>query len=278
MWVSEMLPGRGHAHEPFVEPALRPQPVTSALGGVQRLQEGMPGYRLRMPEQVHPISAGIKGGIVGGLVIPIPALIWGLSTGHGIWYPANLLAGMVLPGVGTMSVEDLEKFHLSFLVAAGFIHVITCLVVGLVYGVLLPTLPEIPGPMAWGGLLMPLLWTAVTFLTMHVVNPVLATGVSWPWFIFSQFVFGVTAAVPIVRGGGQRPVRAGLLGGALGAVVMPIPAAYWALASGHSVWYPVNLLAGMVPGLGPPTELARFRADCLAAGIVIHAVVSPGIG
>ena len=35
----------------------------------------MPGYRLRMPEEVHPISAGIKGGIVGGLVMPMPALI-----------------------------------------------------------------------------------------------------------------------------------------------------------------------------------------------------------
>src|SRR5260370_328595 len=199
MWVSGMLPGRGHAHEPFVEPALRPQPVTSALGGVQRLQEGMPGYRLRMPEQVHPISAGIKGGIVGGLVIPIPALIWGLSTGHGIWYPANLLAGMVLPGVGTMSVEDLEKFHLSFLVAAGFIHVITCLVVGLVYGVLLPTLPEIPGPMAWGGLLMPLLWTGASYSLMGVVNPVLQRLVDWPWFVVSQFIFGLVASVVVVR-------------------------------------------------------------------------------
>ena len=30
----------------------------------------MPGYRLRLPEKVHPISAGIKGGLVGGLVMP----------------------------------------------------------------------------------------------------------------------------------------------------------------------------------------------------------------
>jgi hypothetical protein len=281
MWVGEMLPGRGHVHEPLVETALRPRPIAAELGGVQRLGEGMPGYRLRMPEKVHPISAGIKGGIVGGAVIPIPALIWGLVSGHGILYPANLLAGMVLPGVGTMSVAELEKFHPSFLVAAGFIHVITCLVVGLVYGVLLPTLPEIPAPMAWGGLLMPLLWTAVTFLAMRVVNPVLATGVNWPWFIVSQFVFGVTAAAPIARYRGPRAVAAGIFGGALGGVVMPIPAVYWSLASGHTLWYPVNLLAGMVlraVGQASPCELERFHGDWLAAGIAIHVVMSVGIG
>ena len=29
-------------------------------------------------------------------------------------------------------------------------------ILGLMYGVLLPTLPDIPKPIAWGGLLMPL--------------------------------------------------------------------------------------------------------------------------
>src|SRR2546430_8947283 len=53
----------------------------------------MPGYRVRLPEKVHPISAGVKGGIAGGLVIPLPALIYGLVSGQGIWYPVNLLAG-----------------------------------------------------------------------------------------------------------------------------------------------------------------------------------------
>ena len=71
----------------------------------------MPGYRLRLPEKVHPISAGIKGGLVGGLVMPLPAMLYGILSGHGIWLPLNLLAGMVLPGVGAMSVDELEQFH-----------------------------------------------------------------------------------------------------------------------------------------------------------------------
>ena len=30
-------------------------------------------------------------------------------------------------------------------------------------------------------------------------NPLLRDRVNWPWFIFSQFVFGVVAAVVVVR-------------------------------------------------------------------------------
>src|SRR5262249_17768501 len=100
IWIAQLLPGQGHAHEPLVEPARQPRPVPGARGGVGRLRLGMPGYRLRLPENIHPISAGVKGGLVGGLVMPLPALLWGLFSGHGLWYPVNLLAGMVLPGVG----------------------------------------------------------------------------------------------------------------------------------------------------------------------------------
>src|SRR5579884_3700193 len=77
-WVGQLLPGRGHVHESVTEPPPRPLPLTAAPGGVERLREGLPGYRLRLPEQVHPISAGLKGGLVGALVMPLPALLWGL--------------------------------------------------------------------------------------------------------------------------------------------------------------------------------------------------------
>jgi hypothetical protein len=33
---------------------------------VERMQEGSPGYRMRLPLKVHPISAGLKGGLLGG--------------------------------------------------------------------------------------------------------------------------------------------------------------------------------------------------------------------
>src|SRR6476660_10116328 len=56
MWISQLLPGRGHWPEPRVEPSLRPQPVFPARGEVAQLRHGVPGYRLRLPVKVHPIS------------------------------------------------------------------------------------------------------------------------------------------------------------------------------------------------------------------------------
>src|SRR5262249_20231232 len=142
-------------------------------------------------QNVHPISAGIKGGLLGGAVMPLPAMLWGLLSGH-FWAPVNLLAGMVLPGVGTMDLEELGHFHLSLLIGAVLIHVVLSVVIGLIYGVLLPTLPPVPRPIAWGGVLMPILWTAASYVAMLIVNPVLPEKVSWPWFIVSQFVYGIT--------------------------------------------------------------------------------------
>ena len=71
----------------------------------------MPGYRLRLPMEVHPISAGVRGGLIGGMVMPIPALAYGVLSGHGIWYPVNLLAGMVVPGIGRLTSIELEQFR-----------------------------------------------------------------------------------------------------------------------------------------------------------------------
>jgi hypothetical protein len=281
LWVADLLPGRGHVHEPLAGPARRPRAVVGEPGTVGQLQAGMPGYRMRLPEKVHPISAGIKGGIVGGLVMPLPALAYGLLSGHGLWYPVNLLAGMVLPGVDMMSDADLGRFHASLLVLAILIHAVNSLIFGLVYGVLLPTLPHIPKPLAWGGLLMPVLWTGVSYGLMRVVNPVLNRGVDWPWFIVSQNLFGVVAAFVVMRAERVRPVVAGLLGGILGGLLMPVPAFLWGLLSGRGVWYPINLLAGMVlrpVGRAPAEELMRFHADWLVAAIAIHAAMSAAFG
>ena len=97
--------------------------------------------------------------------MPLPALLWGLLSGHGIWYPVNLLAGMVLPGVARMTVPELEQFHRVAAPRGGRHSRRPCrVVIGLIYGVLLPTLPAVPRPLAWGGLLMPLLWTAVSYV------------------------------------------------------------------------------------------------------------------
>ena len=117
IWLAQFRRGRGHVHEPVVAPALGVAPLTVAPGGVEHLRQGMPGYRLRLPQDVHPISAGIKGGIIGGMAMPVPTLLWSILSGHGLWYPVNLLAGMVLPGVGGMDSVQLGQFHAVLLLS-----------------------------------------------------------------------------------------------------------------------------------------------------------------
>jgi hypothetical protein len=281
-WIGQLLPGAGHHHEALVEPEKRAKPVEAVTGMVEQLHPGRPGYRFQLPEKVHPISAGVKGGLLGGLVMPLPALVYGLlSEHHSIWYPVNLLAGMALPGIQNMTIAELEQFQSALFVAAVVIHVVNSLVFGLIYGVLLPTLPEIPRPLAWGGLLMPLLWTAVSFSFMGVVNKVLQEYVDWPWFIVSQFVFGATTALVVMRLEPMRRIPAGILGGLVGGALMPVPAILWSLANRHGLWYPVNLLAGMVaPGMGglPAEQLEQFDGNWLAIALVIHALLSVSFG
>ena len=281
IWIYDLLPGRGHMHEPLVAVELRAPPILATPGAVEQLERGKPGYRLRMPEQVHPISAGVRGGLVGGLVMPVPAIAYGLLSGHGIWYPVNLLAGMMLPGVGHMSVVELEQFQPSLVLLGIVIHVMTALVLGLAYGVLMPTLPRISRPVAWGALLMPVLWTAASYLLMGRVNPVLRAHVDWPWFIASQFIFGLAAASGLLLSDRKNLVLSGLLGGIVGGLLMPIPAVLWSMLSGYGLWYPANLLAAMVmPGMDnlPVEALEQFRLDWLIPALMIHLAMSASFG
>jgi hypothetical protein len=280
LWIAQLLPSQGHLHEPVAERTL-PPPVTAAPGGVERLRPGMPGYRLRLPQEVPSISAGLKGGLVGGVAMAVPALLWGLFSGHGLLYPINLLAGMVLPGVGRMTVPELEQFDAALLVTALVIHVVTSAVMGVLYGVLLATLPEVPAPIAWGGLLMPVLWTGASYVAMQVINPALPGKVSWPWFLLSQLVFGITMPAVVLGAKRLHPVLAGVAGGLVGGAVMAVPAVLWAAASGRGFWYPVNVLAGMVlpgPGNLEGAELGTFHADWFRTAAGIHAVLSTGFG
>ncbi len=137
----------------------------------------------------------------GGLLMPIPAAALGPArAGTGIWYPVNLLAAMVLPGMGALPAAELDAVPSRLAGRRGRRSMSRCRSASAsIFGLLLPRLRPIPATLAWGGLLMPLLWTAVSYGLMGVVNPLLQERVDWPWFIVSQFVFGVVAAIVVVR-------------------------------------------------------------------------------
>jgi hypothetical protein len=150
-------------------------------------------------KSLSPLKAGLLGGVAGGLAMPIAAIVWGLSSGRGIWYPANLLAAMVLPAMDKLPTAELSRFRPGWLAIALTIHAAMSLSFGAIFGVLMPRFRPIPSNLAWGGLLMPLLWTSVCFGLMGVVNPLLQSRVSWPWFVVAQFVFGVVTAIVVER-------------------------------------------------------------------------------
>jgi hypothetical protein len=199
-WIGQLLSGRGHEHLAMVEPALRPQSIGIRPGMVEQLRPGVAGYRFQLPEKIHPISAGVKGGIVGGLVMPIPALTYGLLSGHGLWFPVNLLTGMVVPGISGETAAQLEQFSATGLVLGIIIHAAFSVAFGLFFGVVSPTLPPIPGgALIAGGVLMPLLWTGLCHGVMGIVNPLLNEFVSWPWFIASQVVYGLAMSIVVIN-------------------------------------------------------------------------------
>jgi mono/diheme cytochrome c family protein len=201
-WIAQLLPGRGHEHESLSE--VKVEPIHARPGTVEQLKPGVVGYRFQLPEKVHPVSAGMKGGILGGLLMPIPAMIWALSSGHSIWFPVNLLAGLVLPGLPDMPraelLHQLEIFHPWGLVCGIILHAMMSIGFGLIGGVLLPTLPPIPGgPLVFGSVILPLLWSGASHSLMNLVNPLMSEFVDWPWYVASQLVYGLATSLVILR-------------------------------------------------------------------------------
>jgi hypothetical protein len=195
-WFGELLSESKHQLEFPTAPG--PTPIPARIGAVERRKPS--GYRARLPEKIYPVSAGLRGGLIGALVMPIPALAWGLLSGHGLFFPVNLLAGMVLPGVQNLTVPELEQFRLLLLVIGIIIHFVISAVIGLIYGVLLPLMPARPRwQLIFGGVIIPLVWTGFSGALMGIANPVLRHNVNWYWFALSQIVFGLAAASVVVQ-------------------------------------------------------------------------------
>ena len=83
-----------------------------------------------------------------------------------------------------------------FLIAVA-IHLITSLLVGLLYGAMLPMLPR--RPILLGGLIAPLMWSGLIHGILGIVNPVLNQRIDWVWFVVSQMGFGIVAGVVVSR-------------------------------------------------------------------------------
>jgi hypothetical protein len=193
-WFRDVLPFE--AHEMVTVTAEVPA-VTTSRTGVIPVAAARELRRAFLPLEIYPVSAGVKGGLAGSAAMAVTAMLYGALSRNGIWYPVNLLAAGFLPPAMTDTVAKLSAFNSNTLLIAATIHLITSLLVGLLYGAMLPMLPRRPALL--GGLVAPLMWTGLIHSILGIVNPVLNQRIDWFWFVASQVAFGVVAGIVVAR-------------------------------------------------------------------------------
>jgi hypothetical protein len=197
-WFRQVLPHEAHEEVPVEEHEIT---IASTRTHVTRI-EISDEHRAHLPVETYPILSGIKGGIAGGIAMIFPALLYGLLSQHSIWYPVNLLGGAGVANWSNPTTADIAAFHWQGLLVASIIHIATSVLVGLLYGAMLPMLPR--HPMLLGGLIAPLLWTGLLHSSLGIVNPVLDERIAWGWFVISQIAFGLVAGFVVARQGKIR--------------------------------------------------------------------------
>jgi len=193
-WIRDVFPVQATERVPVVPESAS---FTSTRGEIERVSAAPELVRANLPVEFYPVSAGIVGGLWGGVAMAVLAVAYGVFSGHGIWYPINLLAAVFFPGMATATTAEIGAFNGLALAAATGIHLICSLLVGVVYGAMSPMLPR--RPILLGGLVAPLLWTGLLHSTLAWINPVLASRIDWRWFVLSQIGFGVVAGLVVSR-------------------------------------------------------------------------------
>ena len=193
-WFHQVLPREVHElvaleDEEFIRPTPSPK--------VLHLQIGEQGHRARLPLEMYPYSAGVRGGLVGGAAMAVLAILYGLLGHKSIWYPVNLLAAAGSDRISAMSYEQLLAFDGTGLLLAFLIHAAGSALVGLLYGVTLPMFPR--RPILLGGVLAPIFWSGILYAGLGVINPTLQARIDWKWFMASQFAFGLVAGFVVAR-------------------------------------------------------------------------------
>src|SRR5262249_59801011 len=85
-------------------------PPVASVRGVERMFFGEERHRARLPVEVQPLSAGVRGGLVGGLAMALCAAVYGIVVQHSVWYPLNLLAAIAVPRMTDADVTTLRAF------------------------------------------------------------------------------------------------------------------------------------------------------------------------
>jgi hypothetical protein len=193
-WFRDVLP---QEKEETIQVTAEVPVVTTSRREVERLAIAPELSRALLPLETYPVSAGIKGGLAGSVAMAVLACLYGLLKQGSIWYPINLLAATAYSEFLRFGTASLDTFHLGSFSIAVVIHLLTSLLVGLLYGAMLPMFPR--RPILLGGIIAPILWTGLLYSILELLNPLLNRHIDWLWFIASQFAFGIVAGLVVMR-------------------------------------------------------------------------------
>jgi hypothetical protein len=197
-WFREVLPHEKHDSVPVAEKVQTVATRRPQVARVEWMTQEL--HRARLPLEIYPISAGVKGGLAGSVAMAVLAVFYGIISGYGVWYPINLLSAGFFPGRTT--IAQIAAFHWDALIIATILHLICSVLVGLLYGVALPMFPR--RPILLGGVIGPVLWSGLIHSILDALDPVLNQRIDWLWFVISQIGFGIVAGVTVSR---QERVR-----------------------------------------------------------------------
>src|SRR6202161_1808375 len=179
-WFGQVWP---HAQHIAVPVKVQKFHYTSVRTKVARIAVDE-SHRARLPVHTPSVMAGVKGGIAGGAAMIVPAVLYGLIRYHSILYSVNLLGGAGVAEWTNPTFAEILHFRLSALITATIIHAAGSLLIGLLYGAMLPMLPR--HPILLGGIIAPVLWTGVLHSSLPLINPFFACHIGRGWFVGSQ--------------------------------------------------------------------------------------------
>src|SRR5438034_2872891 len=113
-WFRDVLPEEKHERVSVSE---RVTPVTTRrpqVAAVEWMTQEL--HRARLPLEIYPISAGVKGGLAGSVAMAFLAVSYGIISRRGMWYAINVLAAGLFPG--RHPAEQIGAFHWDFLLIA----------------------------------------------------------------------------------------------------------------------------------------------------------------